>query len=131
MTISNTVEAVEIFSNTQRRKRWAAIEKHKIVQETYQPGATVSYIARKHGIPPSQLFYWRKMMESGALTGIKTEEELVPMSEVNDLKRRIKQLERVLGQKTMDIEILREAVKIGREKKLISRQPLLGLEDMD
>jgi transposase len=36
----------------------------------------------------------------------------------------------VLGQKTMDIEILREAVKIGREKKLISRQPLRGLEDL-
>jgi transposase len=71
------------------------------------------------------------MMESGALTGIKTEEELVPMSEVNELKRRIKQLERVLGQKTLDNEILREAVKIGREKKLISRQPLPGLEDMD
>ena len=131
MTISTPVEAVEIFHNTQRRKRWAAIEKQKIVQETYQPGATVSYIARKHGIPPSQLFYWRKVMESGALTGIKTEEEVVPMSEVNDLKRRIRQLERVLGQKTMDIEILREAVKIGREKKLISRQPLPGLEDLD
>jgi transposase len=71
------------------------------------------------------------MMENGALIGIKTEEELVPVSEVNDLKRRIKQLERVLGQKTMDIEILREAVKIGREKKLISRQPLPGLEDLD
>jgi len=131
MTISNVVEAVEILHNTQRRKRWAPIEKHKIIQETYQPGATVSYIARKHGIPPSQLFYWRKMMENGALTGIKTEEDLVPVSEVNDLKRRIRQLERVLGQKTMDIEILREAVKIGREKKLISRQPLPGLEDLD
>ena len=131
MTISNTIEPVEIYSNTPRRKRWATIEKHKIVQETYQPGATVSYIARKHGIPPSQLFYWRKVMESGALTGIKTEEELVPMSEVNELKKRIKQLERVLGQKTLDNEILREAVRIGREKKLISRQPLLGLEDID
>ena len=77
MTISNTIEAVEIYHNTRRRKRWAAIEKHTIVQETYQPGATVSYIARKHGIPPSQLFYWRKVMESGAMTGIKTEEDLV------------------------------------------------------
>jgi len=130
MTISNTVEAVEIFTNTRRRKRWAAIEKHRIVQETYYPGATVSYVARKHGIPPSQLFYWRKMMESGALTGIKTEEEVVPMREVNELKRRIKQLERVLGQKTLDNEILREAVRIGREKKLISRQPLPGLDDI-
>jgi len=131
MTISNTIDSIAIIQSTQRGKRWAAIEKQQIVQETYQPGATVSYIARKHGIPLSQLFYWRKMMESGALTSIKSEEEVVPVSEVNDLKRRIKQLERVLGQKTLDIEILREAVKIGREKKLISRQPLPGLEDMD
>lgn len=131
MTISNTIESVEIFHNTKRRRRWAAIEKHRIVQETYQSGATVSYIARKYGIPPSQLFYWRKVMESGAMTGIKTEEDLVPVSEVNELKKRIQKLERVLGQKTMDIEILREAVRIGREKKLISRQPLVGLEDLE
>lgn len=51
MTISNPIEPVEIYHNPQRRKRWAALEKHRIVQETYQPGATVSYIARKHGIP--------------------------------------------------------------------------------
>ncbi len=87
MTISNPIESVEICHNTQHRKRWAAIEMHKIVQETYQPGATVSYVSRKHGIPPSQLFYWRKVLESGALTGVKTEEELVPMSKVNDLKK--------------------------------------------
>jgi len=131
MTISNTIEPVEILHNTPRRKRWAAIEKHQIVQETYQPGATVSYVARKHGICPSQLFTRRRMMASGALTGIKSEEEVVPMSEVIELRKRIRQLERALGQKTLDNEILREAVKIGREKKLISRQPLPGLEDLD
>jgi transposase len=131
MTISNTLDSIEIISSTQKRKRWTALEKRIIVQETYLPGATVSYIARKHGIPPSQLFYWRKIMENGAMTGIKNEEDVVPISEVNELKKRIRQLERVLGQKTMDIEILREAVKIGREKKLISRQPLPGLEDLD
>lgn len=131
MTISNPVEAVEIITSTNKRKRWTPYEKQKIVQETYHPGVTVSFIARKHGIPPSQLFYWRKMTESGALTSIKNEEEVVPMSEVATLKKRIKQLERVLGQKTLDNEILREAVKIAREKKLISRQPLPGLEDLD
>ena len=131
MTISKAGIISEVICSTQKRRRWTPLEKQQIVQETYHPGVTISFIARKHGIPPSQLFYWRKMMESGALTGIKTEEELVPMSEVMELRKRIKQLERVLGQKTMDIEILREAVKIGREKKLISRQPLLGLEDLD
>jgi transposase len=71
------------------------------------------------------------MMEIGALTSIKSEEAVVPISEVNELKKRIRQLERALGQKTLDNDILREAVKIGREKKLISRQPLPGLEDLD
>lgn len=131
MTISNSVEIVEIITSINKRKRWTPFEKQQIVQETYHPGVTVSFIARKHGIPPSQLFYWRKVMENGALTSIKNEENVVPMSEVAALKKRISQLERALGQKTLDNEILREAVKIGREKKLISRQPLLGLGDLD
>lgn len=46
----------------------------------------VSFIARKHGIPPSQLFYWRKIMENGALTSVKTEEEVIPESEAKALK---------------------------------------------
>jgi transposase len=37
----------------------------------------------------------------------------------------------VLGRKTVENEILREAVEIAREKKLISRQPLPGVEGMD
>jgi transposase len=70
-------------------------------------------------------------MESSGLTGIKSEETVVAQSEVNELKKKIKKLEQTLGKKTLENEILREAVKIGREKKLISRQPLPGLEDLD
>jgi len=131
MTITNAIECSEIIHSTKRRRRWTPYEKQELVHETYQPGVTVSFVARKHGIPPSQLFYWRKIMEAGALTGVKTEEAVVPESEANELKKRIKQLERVLGQKTLENEILREAVKLGREKKLISRQPLLGISDFE
>jgi transposase len=131
MTISKPSEAVEIICSTSKRRRWTAYEKQQMVQETYKPGITVSYIARQHGIPPSQLFYWRKMMENGALTGIKNEEAVVPQSEVNELKKRIKKLEQILGQKTVENEILREAVNLAREKKLISRQPLPGVEDLE
>jgi transposase len=131
MTLSNSVETVGVIYSTQRRRRWTAYEKQQMVQETYHPGVTVSYIAWKQGIPPSQLFYWRKLMEDGAMTSVKTEEAVVPQSEVVELKKRIKKLEQILGQKTLENEILREAVKLGREKKLISRQPLLGIEDME
>ncbi|WP_028389339.1 transposase [Legionella fairfieldensis] len=131
MTMSTTIEAPEIIHSTYKKRRWTPFEKHQIVQETYHPGVTVSYVARKHGIQPSQLFLWRKIAEHGAMTGIKKEENVVPQSELDSLKKHIKKLERVLGQKTLENEILKEAVKLGREKKLISRQPLQGLEDFE
>jgi transposase len=131
MTISKAGIITEVICSTQKRRRWTPYEKQQIVQETYHPGVTISFIARKHGIPPSQLFYWRRLLESSAMTGMKSEEDVVPQSEVNALKKHIRKLEQTLGQKTLENEILREAVKIGREKKLISRQPLLGLEDLD
>lgn len=122
-------EQIEVVTSVERRRRWAPAEKRAIVQETYEPGMTVSLVARKHGIAPNQLFYWRRRMEDGALTGVGSEEKVVPESQVRELEAKIRRLECILGQKTVDIEILKEAIKIGREKKLISRQPLVGVED--
>lgn len=128
---SNKQETIEVVTSVQRRRRWTPAEKHKIVQETYEPGVTVSLVARRHGLPPSQLFYWRRRMEDGALTAVGSEERVVPESKVRELEAKIMKLERILGQKTVDIEILKEAIKIGREKKLISRQPLVGVSDFE
>ena len=122
-------ENISTIASTKRRSRWSPEEKRSIVQETYQPGMTVSLIARKYGIFPSQLFYWRRLMENGALTGIKAEEEVVPVSEYKSMEKRVRELERALGRASLDVEILKEAVRIGRKKKLISQQPLEGMED--
>lgn len=113
----------------QRARRWSPEEKRAIVQQTYQPGMSVSIIARKYGILPNQLFYWRRCMENGALTGIKANEEVVPISEYKAMQKRVRELERALGRSSLDVEILKEAVRIGRKKKLISQQPLEGMED--
>jgi len=45
------------------------------------------------------------------------------------LGERSRELERLLGKKTMGVEILKEGIKIAREKKLISRTPLPFEED--
>jgi transposase len=79
---------------------------------------------------PSQLFAWRRQREQGALQGIQSGKELVPKSHVKDMEKRIRELERMLGKKTLENEILKEAVRIGQEKKLISRQPLSNLNDL-
>lgn len=54
---------------------------------------------------------------------------MVAKAELLGLQKRVRELERVLGRKTLENEILREAVKVAHEKKLISRLPLLPDED--
>lgn len=68
-------------------------------------------------------------MAQGGKVAVAADDEVVSKAEVRALKRRIAQLERVLGNKTLEVEILKEAVRIGREKKLISLAPLSGVED--
>src|SRR6187397_3201075 len=105
-------ERVEVITSVQRRRRWSTEEKVQIVEETYLPGNSVSLVARHHGIAANQLFTWRRLMAQGALTAAGAGEQVVPASE----------LRRLLGKKTLENEILREAVeRVTAPKKLPSR----------
>ncbi|MGY3347161.1 transposase [Bradyrhizobium sp. USDA 4459] len=42
------------------RRRWSEEFKAQVVTEALEPGASVSAIARRIGIHPSQLFAWRR-----------------------------------------------------------------------
>ena len=107
----------------QRRRRFAAAEKQRMVQETYEPGMTVSLVARRHAVSPSLLFRWRKLASSGALSAMQADEAVVPASEVQALQQQVKELQRLLGKKTMENEILKEAVEVTRTKKYLLRSP--------
>ena len=69
-------------------------------------------------------------MTEGGKEAVRADDEVVASAEVRALERRIRELERVLGKKTLENEILREAVKAAHEKKLISRLPSLPDEDL-
>lgn len=45
-----------------RRRRWTQAEKQRIVEESFQGERQVSATARRHDIPPSLLFSWRKKL---------------------------------------------------------------------
>ncbi len=120
---ANTYPTVEVVHSVQRR-RWTLAEKLRIVEESSQPGMSVSFVARKYGIAPNLLFRWRKLMSEGGRKAIEANDTVVSSAEARAMKKRIRELERLLGKKTMEVEILREAIEIAREKKLISRTPL-------
>jgi transposase len=114
-------QRVEVITPTQRRRRWSAAEKVRLVEEAMQPGSSVSAVARRHGIAPSQLFGWKRRMLEGGLQAVAADEDVVGASQVRDLARRVRDLERLLGRKTMENEILKEALDLARPKKPVLR----------
>ena len=51
---------VEIFTGAGRRRIWSEAEKARIVAESSVQGASVSAVARAHGLTPAQVFRWRR-----------------------------------------------------------------------
>jgi transposase len=47
-------------SDGRRRRRWSADDKQRIVAETFEPGASVSVVARRHDLNANMLFTWRR-----------------------------------------------------------------------
>ena len=94
----------------EKRRRRTTQEKIAIVQQSFEPGMTVSLVARQHGVAASQLFLWRKQYQEGSLTAVAAGEQVVPASELAAAMKQIKELQRLLGKKTMENELLKEAV---------------------
>jgi transposase len=101
-----------------------------IVQEASQPGMTISYVARRHGIAPSLIFGWRRRMSEGGKEAIRADDEVVSKAQIRALEQQVRELQRVLGKKTLENEILREAVKVAHEKKWIAQLPSLPDGDL-
>jgi len=109
----------------ERRRRWSAAEKMAMVRETFQTGMTVSLVARRHGVNPNQIFHWRKLVRLGELAAAYAGKTVNPAAELEAARRQIRALQRLLGKKTLEAEILKEAAEVAHRRKPLARSPLL------
>jgi len=123
--MSDTFSKVEVITGVARRRRFTTEQKLAIVAETMQPGMSISYVARQHGLSSSLVFRWRQLMSEGGKEAVRADDDVVAASEVRRLEERVRELERLLGRKTLEVEILKEALDLARAKKptLLSRSP--------
>ena len=56
----DTFQRIEVITGTGRRRKWSRRRKEAIVLETLEEGASVSEVARRHGVDVSQVFKWRR-----------------------------------------------------------------------
>jgi transposase len=129
VSMTGKIDRVEVITSLQRRRRWSAEEKAAMVQETWAPGMSVSLVARRHGIAPNQLFTWRRLYASGALSAVGAGEEVVAASEYRALQHQVRELQRLLGKKTLENEVLRDALDLAQPKKRLLRAPSPAPDD--
>ena len=95
-------------------RRFTLSEKIAIVRESLAPGVSASHVARRHSIAVNVLYYWRKVYREVADTDLT---RLAPADaaehEIADLRLQVRNLERLLGRRTLEIAILKE--RLGKE----------------
>jgi transposase len=80
-----------------RRRRFTLEQKRALLVAAEGPGASISSIAREHGLNASMLFQWRRAMANGEEKGLESGEDVVPASRLKEAEARIRELERALG----------------------------------
>jgi transposase len=108
---------IEIITDGGRRCRWPAAEKLRILEETLYDGESISAVARRNGVAPNLLYRWRKLMLEGGSIAVTGDDSVTSNKEVREMEARIRELERQLGRKTLENEILKEALEKSRSKK--------------
>src|SRR5258707_5551419 len=56
---------IEVITGQRRRRRWTVEEKARIVAESFEEGANISEVARRHGVARGLLTVWRHQVAAG------------------------------------------------------------------
>lgn len=119
------ISEIEIITDGGRRRRWTAAEKLRIVEETLDDRPSISVVALQ----------WRGSEPVVSLAPAHARRGSVAVSEDDDVTSNkvvrqmedcIRKLERQLGRKSLEAEVLREALDKSRSRKptLLARSPL-------
>ena len=78
----------------------------RIVEETLG-GESLSSVARRNGVAPNLLYRWRRLMLEGGTIAVQSDDSVTANRTVRQCEARARELERQLGRKTLEVEILK------------------------
>lgn len=87
------------------RKRISKEQKFNILTEHIEGGTPISELARLHGIHPITIYQWKRQMNEKPKQDLNIEEIL---KELNEVKKKNKQLTKALGELTLDNQCLKD-----------------------
>lgn len=66
-SVGSNTSRLEVLEGPTGRRSWPDEVKAAIVAESFEPGAKVSTVARRHGLSPQHLTGWRRLAREGHL----------------------------------------------------------------
>jgi len=109
---------MEVRRSRNGKRLWSLEQKKAILLELEQ-GYTAAEVARKHDLQMQHIYRWRHRFRKGGEAALRSNQEMVPLSEVKRLETEKKQLQQALGEMTLERNILRDTVEVARGKKWI------------
>jgi transposase len=91
------------------RRIFTAEFKQEQIARVIRQELTLAELARELAVAPSVVRRWQRLSTHGSAAAVGADEDVVPASELRAAQQRIKELERALGKKAMEIEILQAA----------------------
>jgi transposase len=73
------MEKAGVEEGSRKRRSRSKQERRRIVEETFEAGASVANVARRHGIRANQVFHWRRLYQQGLLGNMTENTALVPV----------------------------------------------------
>src|SRR5499425_1116365 len=95
--------------------------KRTTVQRILTGEKIIAELSHELDISPSVIRNWKRFAEAGATAAVQASEDVVPASQLRDAYAKIRELERALGRKTMEVEILRAAQEIVKKTPSLRR----------
>jgi transposase len=91
------------------RRLFTAEFKRQQIDRVLKGEVTSAELSRELGVARSLIQRWKYLATKGAETAVGSNGDVVPVSELRAAQARIKELERLVGKQTMELEILRVA----------------------
>ena len=101
------MEAVQTPVQRGAKRSWSPEKKMEILQE-WQEGIPLEEVCRRHGIKAAQVYKWKRVLDQG----LKERGALIPKSHLVILQKKVEELERALGRKALEVDVLKKVFEL-------------------
>lgn len=105
------MDEMQVAVTKSGRRKWSPEQRLAIVGEL-EGGVNAEELCRKYNIHKQMLYKWKRSLESSGKEGLKNNGEIVAKSQYLAALKKIDDLERALGRKALELDILKKSFEL-------------------